>query len=78
MSAEIKIGNNKALLNQKCICHYSFSHNNLLSDLIGVHCSYEEQKSTGAGNNEDIMVTNLTNAILAAEDHLGISKTLIG
>ena len=59
------------------VCNYSFSFTNLLSDLISVHCAFDVPVSDG-GSKEDEMVDNLTSAILAAEEQLGISKTLIG
>ncbi|XP_072051530.1 uncharacterized protein [Amphiura filiformis] len=51
----------------------SFSQNNLLSDLISIHCIFANDEA----DNDDELIENLTNAVLAAEDHLGISKTLL-
>ncbi|XP_022105570.1 uncharacterized protein LOC110987173 isoform X2 [Acanthaster planci] len=50
-----------------------FSGNNLLSDLLSLHCSFENIQDA-----RDKYLVNLTNGILAAEDHFGISKTLLG
>ncbi|XP_038060593.1 uncharacterized protein LOC119731478 isoform X2 [Patiria miniata] len=49
-----------------------FSCNNHLSDLLSLHCSFENNQD------KDKYLVNLTNGILAAEDHFGISKTLLG
>ncbi|XP_033644455.1 uncharacterized protein LOC117304070 [Asterias rubens] len=50
-----------------------FAGNNLLSDLLANHCYFENNK-----NNRERYVVNLTNGILATEDHFGITKTLLG